>query len=318
MSNDKLQKIAAELKRHDDIALYCHSNPDGDALACVLALRRALLDLGKSVCVFCDSPVPEKYAFMEGADAVSFPDKRVHELAFALDSGDISRLGGAGKSFLSARVRMSVDHHKSHEAFAGIDHVEPDAAACAEIVFLLLDGMGLVDDGVAALLFAGIVADSGCFQYPSTTRRTHLIACELMKRDFDAADIIYRVHRRLRKNVFDLKNRVLSKCRFFDDGRIGVISFMLSDFAATETSPDDTEGLITSVIDVDGVEVAIAVSEVRDKNFKVSIRTKTAADASDIAAAFGGGGHSRAAGCRLNGFYEDVVDKLLKAARDRM
>ena len=33
---------------------------------------------------------------------------------------------------------------------------------------------------------------------------------------------------------------------------------------------------------------------------------------------FGGGGHSRDSGCRLNGFYEDVVDKLLKAARDRM
>lgn len=66
------------------------------------------------------------------------------------------------------------------------------------------------------------------------------------------------------------------------------------------------------------MEVAFAVSEVKDKNFKVSIRTKDYADASDIASAFGGGGHLRAAGCRLNGYYEDVVDKLLKAARDRM
>ena len=69
---------------------------------------------------------------------------------------------------------------------------------------------------------------------------------------------------------------------------------------------------------MDGVEVAFAVSEASEKSFKVSIRTKERADASDIASAFGGGGHSRAAGCRVNGFYEDVIDKLLKAARDRM
>ena len=86
----------------------------------------------------------------------------------------------------------------------------------------------------------------------------------------------------------------------------------------TGTSPSDTEGMIASAIDVDGVEVAFAVSEAAEKSFKVSIRTKERADACDIASAFGGGGHSRAAGCRMNGFYEDVVDKLLKAARDRM
>ena len=77
--------------------------------------------------------------------------------------------------------------------------------------------------------------------------------------------------------------------------------------------------MIASAIDVDGVEVAFAVSEVADKNFKVSVRTKERADASDIAYAFGGGRSlPRLPDAGLNGFYEDVIDKLLKAARDRM
>ena len=316
--NDKLQKIADMLSSAKDIAVFCHTNPDGDTIACALAMCRALNNAGKTAIPVCDSPVPEKYAFMEGAESFTLPDKRAHELAFAVDSSDLSRLGGAGKCFLSAKRRAAVDHHKSHENFAQFDYVEADASACAEIVFLLLDGMGLIDDGVAAMLFAGIVADSGCFQYPSTTARTHDIARRLMAYNIDAADIIYRVHRRLTPNVFALKNRVLSRCKFYDDGAIAVITFMRSDFEATSTSPADTEGMIASAIDVDGVEVAFAVSEVADKNFKVSVRTKERADASDIAYAFGGGGHSRAAGCRMNGFYEDVIDKLLKAARDRM
>ena len=66
------------------------------------------------------------------------------------------------------------------------------------------------------------------------------------------------------------------------------------------------------------MEVAVAVSEFKDKNFKVSVRTKNYVDASDVAGEFGGGGHEKAAGCRLNGYYEDVVDKLVKAARDRL
>lgn len=316
--NEKLQKIAEMLKSAKEVAVFCHTNPDGDTIACALSLCRALSVAGKNVTPVCDGEIPEKYRFMEGAENFVLPDKRTHDTAIAVDCSDLARLGGAGKCFLSAKHRAAIDHHKSHENFAQVDYTEADAAACAEIVFLLLEGMGAVDDGVAALLFGGIVADSGCFQYPSTTRRTHSIACELMKYDIDAADIIYRVHRKISADVFRLKNRVLSACRFFDEGKIAVISFMQSDFDATGTSSADTEGIVASAIDVDKVEVAFAVSEVGDKNFKISIRTKNYADASDIASAFGGGGHMRAAGCRLNGFYEDVVDKLLKAARDRM
>lgn len=316
--NDRLQKIADMLKSAKEVAVFCHTNPDGDTIACALSVCRALSAAGKTVTPICDGEIPAKYRFMEGADKFVLPDKRTHETALAVDCSDLSRLGGAEKCFLSAKRRAVIDHHKSHVNFAQVDFTEPDASACAETVFCLLDGMGAVDDGVAALLFAGIVADSGCFQYPSTTRRTHLIACELMKHDIDAADIIYRVHRKISPDVYRLKNRVLSATRFFDGGSIAVVSFMRSDFEATGTSSADTEGIISSAIDVDGVEVAFAVSEVGDKNFKVSIRTKNYADASDIASAFGGGGHVRAAGCRLNGFYEDVLDKLLKAARDRM
>lgn len=315
---DRLQKIADMLRGANDVAVYCHTNPDGDAIACALSMCRALRLLGKTAVPICDCEVPEKYLFMEGAEDFVLPDKKVHEAALAVDCGDLTRLGGAGRSFLAAKKRASIDHHKSHVSFAQIDHTETDASACAEIIFDLLDGMGLVDKGVAALLFGGIVADSGCFQYPSTTARTHEIARELMGYGIDAADIIYRVHRRLTPPVFALKTRVLSKCRFFDGGEIALLTFTKKDFEETGTSPSDTEGMIASAIDVDGVEVAFAVSEAAEKSFKVSIRTKERADACDIASAFGGGGHSRAAGCRMNGFYEDVVDKLLKAARDRM
>ena len=205
---DRLQNIADMLKSAKDIAVIAHTNPDGDAISCALAVCRALRSLGKNAVPVCDSAVPEKYLFMEGAESFVLPDKTVHEAALAVDCSDLSRLGGAGKMFLSAKKRAAIDHHKSHENFAQTDYVEADSAACAEIIYLLLDGMGLVDKTVAELVFAGIVADSGCFQYPSTTERTHDIARKLMAFGIDSADIIYRVVRRVTPSVFALKNRV--------------------------------------------------------------------------------------------------------------
>ncbi len=76
--------------------------------------------------------------------------------------------------------------------------------------------------------------------------------------------------------------------------------------------------MVNNIINVIGVRVAVAISEVREQNFKVSIRTGEDVDSSKIALMFGGGGHKNAAGFRVNGYYEDVVEKILKAVRDEI
>lgn len=313
-----LQEIAKKLNKASTVAIYCHTNPDGDTLGCALALRYALINKGKRADVFCEDALPDKYQRLRGGEFVKFPDKTSHDVALAVDCSDIERLGACMKSFLSAREQIAIDHHKSHKRFADITAVDAKAAACAEIVFKLLKQMKAIGNETAELLFGAIITDTGCFSYSSTTEETHAIACELLKYDFNSSDVIYNLHKRTPENVFRLKNRVLSKCKFFSGGKIGMIIFHEEDFLQTGTKSSDTEGIITSVIDVDTVEIAFAISEVNDKNFKVSIRTKEKVDASDCASVFGGGGHKNAAGCRLNGFLEDVVDKLLKAANDRL
>ena len=115
-----------------------------------------------------------------------------------------------------------------------------------------------------------------------------------------------------------MKRRALAKAKFFEDRQIALICFTKEDFAATNTTCDDTEGIVIELIDVDCVKVAYALSQVGDKNFKLSIRTKEPVDASDIAMTFGGGGHKFASGCRVNGYLEDIEEKLVKLAKDRI
>lgn len=53
------------------------------------------------------------------------------------------------------------------------------------------------------------------------------------------------------------------------------------------------------------------MTEQRERSYKVSLRSK-GADVSLIAGAFGGGGHKQASGCVVNGYYEDVVEKIVR------
>ena len=85
----------------------------------------------------------------------------------------------------------------------------------------------------------------------------------------------------------------------------------------TECNMDsnDTEGIIDYAIAVKGVEIGVSICEEKANEFKVSLRSR-GRDVNEIAGVFGGGGHIYAAGCRISGKKEDVIDKILKAIRD--
>lgn len=318
MHNNTISEIAKQISRASDIALYAHTNPDGDALGSMLALYVLLKNKGKNVVCYCDTPVPDKYKCMYMSDCITFPEKRVHELAVSVDSGDLDRLGQCMKSFLAAKSTIAIDHHASFRRFAGLCYVDSSASACAEIVFDLAKELKGIDDHVAELLFSGIVTDSCCFTLPNTTKRTHEIACELMSYNFDAQKTICDVFRSSTLPHFKLKAIAMSKAQFFNDNRIGVIAITLQDFEKASASQLDSEGIVNELLDVNSVQVAFCLSQVAKHNFKMSIRTKGDANAIEIANEFGGGGHKNAAGCRANGYMEDVIEKLVRLASNQL
>lgn len=315
---EQFKRFASEIANANSVSIYTHLSPDCDTLSCALALRIAFLSLGKSVDVYSVDPVPNTLCVLNGADCVVLPEKKVHDLSISVDCDSLERIGNGMRSFLSSKAKIAIDHHKTHKKFADLSLVDVEVSACAEIVYRLLKSMNLVSKDIAELLFAGIITDSGCFQFPSATSSTHIIASELMDYGIDAGKIIYDVFKKTSKNKFMLENLVLNKCKFYEDDQIAIITFTENDFKQTGAVLTDTLGTIVKVIDIDSVKIAYAISEAMPKSYKIMIRTKENIDASDIAREFGGGGHARASGCRLNGYYEDIVDKLLKVARDRL
>jgi Exopolyphosphatase-related proteins len=318
----KLKKFISLLKDAQSVALICHVNPDCDTLGSALALRRVLLKLNVPADVFCDDNPPAKFSFLPDMNTVNSGNLSRYEAAIAVDCSAVDRFVVSGKYFKHAKVKLVVDHHKTNDSFADYTLCDPDAAATAEIVFAIIRKMevfyvsDLLDDETAHLLYAALVTDSGCFSFSNTRSETFNAASELKRFNFNAAEVAFKLIKEQTVSVFRLKARVLSAAKFFNDDRIGLIVFKQAYFKETGTEINNTEGIINEIINIDSVQLAVAVTEVYDKYFKVSFRTKAPYDASECASAFGGGGHNRAAGCTVSGYFEDVLDKILKVGRD--
>ena len=306
------------------VCLISHQNPDGDTCGSALALYRALKLYGKEkVYLYCDGVFRNSLLVLEGIDEYNKTQIDRCDLAIACDCAESDRMGAYLNLFNKARFRVDIDHHKTNSRYGNINIIEPGVSATCEVMYKLIKAMDekkpCLDDTVAKLLYSGLVTDSGGFTFSSVSNQTHEIASKLIKYNFSASEICEHFLKSVSLNVFNLRMRVLSKAKFFEDGKIGMIYFSQEDFIATDTAPEDTEGAINYIRDIDTVEVAVAITQTKQSNsYKVSIRTSDRVDSSRIAAVFGGGGHKNAAGCRVSGFFEDVKDKVLKACADEL
>lgn len=305
--------------RAHTVALFCHVNPDGDTCGSALALAAVLRKEGKIVELYCPSPVGGKLTFLDGWESFGAPKTQSrYDLGIAIDCGDTGRMGECAAVTEKCDKFAIVDHHKTNNMACDLSIVRPSACATAELVFMLLSDSkrDLIDPVVAKLLFSALVTDSGGFSFSSVSADTYRIGAELIDLGAKQAPVFAHFLKSTDRNVFELRNRVLSRARFFEGGKIGVIAFFADDFAATQTTERDTDGIVNFVRDVNGVKIAVSMSQTDDGKFKVSIRTDDDVDASFIASVFNGGGHFNAAGCRIPGDYEEVLDRLLKTCRD--
>ena len=132
-------ETAAYLKELDGVLILTHVRPDGDTVGSAGALYHALRALGKQVAVACSDAIPARYAYMQlGLFGGEFePDYIV-----AVDVAGL-QLFGAGTIAWAERCDLCIDHHASHSHYADGLVLDGSAAACAEIMYRLLQEMGV-------------------------------------------------------------------------------------------------------------------------------------------------------------------------------
>lgn len=292
--------------------IFTHVRPDGDTIGCAMALKEGLEQLGVKADMICTSPIPEKYSKFPKVkefllDAPSF----AYEAHIAVDCSTEQMFSTLGQYFFTCKKTYNIDHHVSNTRYAKNNCVE-DRAACCENVFILLKALGVnITASIANSLLLGIVTDTGCFAHKNVTPETLATASALVGHGADLNEINYRMFKAQSVERARLFAKVTSGLKLYHNGQLAVICIREADFVATGATADETEGFIDFPLSINGVEVAVSIMETGDKRFKISYRSKGKVNVNEVAATFGGGGHILASGSMLNGFFEDVVDKIV-------
>lgn len=309
------------IKDANRIGIAGHVKPDGDCTGSCLGLFQYIkTHFKKDVHVFLE-PIPTVFHFLSDAarieNALDYNGEQF-DVFFALDCGDLDRLGNAKKLFVEAKYNVCIDHHISNQSFADENYIFPHASSTSELIFELIDNENLhLTREIAECLYVGIVHDTGVFQYSSTSSKTMDIAGRLMNTGIDFSKIIDETFysktfvqnqvlgQALLNSKLCLQNHVITSIIDIDE---------LSYYQATT---QDLEGIVAQLRLTKGTDVAVFLYESPKDVYKISLRSNNSVNVSQIAESFGGGGHLKAAGATASGTFSSVMDAVLDKIKEQ-
>lgn len=294
-----------------------HARPDGDAIGSMLGLGLALEQRGMHVVRLCPDPVPQVYRFLPGAGRVrSTLPARLPRVAVALDCDASHRVGPFEKALPRFQTLIDIDHHSGQRPFGTAAWVDPRASSVGEMVYILLRRLGIpVSAEVATCLYTAVITDTGRFCYQNTTARSLRVAAELVRAGADPVRVAANVYEAKPVGAARLIGFALRNLKVEDGGRIISSRLRLSDFASAGAQAEDTEGIIDHLRGIRNAEVAVLLSEQKDGQVRVSLRSRGRRNVAEVAAMFGGGGHAYAAGCMLQGPISAAHRRVMQALR---
>lgn len=303
-------ETAALLRSFDNVLILTHVRPDGDTVGCAAALCAGLRALGKTAYLL---PNPEltdttaPYFAPYAAPAGFVPDKVV-----STDIATTGLLPENAKPY-AGRIDLAIDHHPSFEHFGKANIVRSEAAACGELVYDILAALGPITPELALPLYVAVSTDSGCFAYANTTAQTHAVAAALMRTSIDYQTVNKVFFRTKTRKRMQLEGAMLDTMEFYDRDRVAILSVPMSLMERVQATESDAEDLSALGGQIEGVDCAVTMRELRHNVWKLSVRTGARINATNVCRLLGGGGHAAAAGCTVEAPWPEAKRRILAA-----
>jgi bifunctional oligoribonuclease and PAP phosphatase NrnA len=308
-----LQQVIEEIGQRSKFLLTSHARPDGDAIGSALACCQILRCMGKEAQVVLRDGVPRIYQPLPFADQVVHADRvnGDYEAAIILECDSIqrTRLEGLDRQFL-----ISIDHHVSGKPFAHVNWIDPKAVATAEMVYRLAREAGVpISPEIATCLYTAVLTDTGSFMFEGTDAHTFGLARELVLAGADPARCARNIYFAHSTAKLRLLGAALSNLH--REGSLAWIWVTREQMERFDAKEEDCEGLVNYALSIQDVQVAIFFRELPDKRYRISLRSKGEQNVARVAELFGGGGHTCASGCSLDGPLTMAVARVLDALR---
>lgn len=303
-------ELVQVLRRGQRFIIASHSRPDGDAVGSAMAMALALRALGKQATVVTDSTPPVFLQPFPGVAGMQITAAvtDTFDAALIMECSDLARTGVRG---LDRSPVMNIDHHPGNKRYGALNWIDESAAACGEMVFTLIDALGVpLTADIATHVYLAILTDTGSFHFSHLSPRTYEIARRAVEAGADPQWIArthYDSNSLARVRIF---GAVMNAMVIAGEGRVALLSITGKVMDELGGTSDDLEGLINFPLTVKDIEAVAFFKEVGEQDWRVSMRSKGNVDTGAIARQFSGGGHTNASGCSAKGALGDVQEQF--------
>ncbi len=312
----------------NSIVITAHMTPDGDAIGSALGLCHVLGNLGKDAKVVVPDRPNQQLKFLPGFRYIETfsvnPDfaaalMQSADLIFCLDYNEPARIDRMAPALEAATAqKVLIDHHLHPADFCQIMISRPVMSSTCELLFNVLCAMELfdaIDRQAAECILAGMMTDTGNFNYNANNPDTYRIVAHLLEKGVNRD--------RLSKLLFDTFTldsmrlnayAIYEKMKVWEDKGAALITLDRDELNRLGYKRGYTEGLVNKPLAIEKVQYSIYLRQ-EDGYVKVSMRSKGDFPCNVICREhFNGGGHLNASGGEFYGTMEQcvaVVESLL-------
>ena len=237
----------------------------------------------------------------------------------SVDVAGVNLLGDSLMDY-AHKIDLCIDHHGSNGNYSKYLCLRADYPAAAQLMYEVIVAMGVeITPHVADCLYTGLITDTGCFRFSSTTPLTHIVGARLMELGAQHTMLVEKFFMSKTRKAVRLEKFMLNNLEYYFDDRCALLALTRETLMEIKPDPTDIDGLSSIARTFEGVDISILIRPLREEgNYKLSIRTSENVNACELAAALGGGGHIRAAGCEVMGSLDSVRKAILKEVENAL
>lgn len=310
-------EAAQWLRERNHFCILTHRRPDGDAIGSAATLCLGLRALGKTAHVLENPDTTEKCAPL--LEDLTIPEPEDGDLLITVDVAAPNMLPKS-MEYLLGQIDLRIDHHGTNTSFTPDELVDPSAAACGEIIYDILQILGVqLTREMGLALYVAVSTDTGCFRYANTNAHTYRVAAACAETGAELYPLTESFFDTNSLSKLQLQSWMVEHAVFLAGGEAALCAIP-KDVEMT-VSYDDMECVPGFLRSIEGVRISAIVRQTNNGGSKISVRAVPGYDASAVCAKFGGGGHKGAAGATMDLPLEEAAKAvecaLLEALEDR-
>ena len=308
--NNSATEILNTIKASKNVLINMDTRTDYDALSGSLVLSNFIDTLGIKNTVIHASDIGEKFEQFYSHEKIktntdiSTINLTDFDLLIFMDTGTRSHISNNMGFMVPKNITtINFDHHASNDFFGKLNYIYPFGSCCS-VLFKFFEELEIeLDIAQLNILVVGILTDTGFFIYDTVKPEDFEITAKLMRRGIQVWDFITKL------GSYEYLDQVKFKKIIYSNLKVDLLKkYAYSTLTLAELNVEGIDlnkvvvrhsDLLKFIREVDFAFV-IAELDTTPKSFEVSFRSKNPnIDVSQMAKAFGGGGHKTGASAKL-------------------